>query len=107
MQVAFRNFLNNATKYSNKNIDLRLKRIVDKVVVEIEDYGIGIPKTEVEHIFQSFYRATNTREYSGYGVGLALSAKILKIYNATIDIDTEENVHTKFTISFDEYKGNG
>lgn len=107
LQVAFRNFLNNATKYSDKNIDLRLKRIAEKIVVEIEDYGIGIPKTEVEHIFQSFYRATNTREYSGYGVGLALSAKILKIYDATIDIDTEENVHTKFAISFDEYKGNG
>ncbi len=105
LQVAFRNFLNNATKYSTKNIDLRLKRIGEKVVIEIEDYGIGIPKSEVEHIFQSFFRATNTREYSGYGVGLALSAKILKIYNATIDIATEVNVHTKFTISFDEYTG--
>jgi signal transduction histidine kinase len=104
LQVAFRNFLNNATKYSDKNIDLRLKRIAGKVIVEIEDYGIGIPETEVEHIFQSFYRATNTREYSGYGVGLALSAKILKIYNATVKIDTEVNVHTKFTIGFDEYK---
>lgn len=104
LQVAFRNFLNNATKYSEKDIDLRLKRIDDRIVIEIEDYGIGIPKTEVEHIFQSFYRATNTREFSGYGVGLALSAKILKIYNAIIDIDTEVNVHTKFTISFDEYK---
>lgn len=105
LQVAFRNFLNNATKYSTKNIDLRLKRIGEKVVIEIEDYGIGIPQSEVEHIFQSFFRATNTREYSGYGVGLALSAKILKIYNATIDIATEVNVHTKFTISFDEYTG--
>ncbi|WP_036876459.1 sensor histidine kinase [Xylanibacter oryzae] len=102
LQVAIQNFLNNATKYSKKQIDLRLKQTVDKIIIEIEDYGIGIPESEVEHIFQSFYRATNTREYAGNGIGLALSAKILRIYNAEINIDTIEKVHTKFTISFDK-----
>ena len=102
LQVAIQNFLNNATKYSKKQIDLRLKQTVDKIIIEIEDYGIGIPESEVEHIFQSFYRATNTCEYAGNGIGLALSAKILRIYNAEINIDTIEKVHTKFTISFNK-----
>lgn len=102
LQVAIQNFLNNATKYSKEQIDLRLKQTAEKIIIEIEDYGIGIPEPEVKHIFQSFYRATNTREYAGNGIGLALSAKILKIYNADINIDTIENIHTKFTICFNK-----
>lgn len=103
LKIAIQNILYNAIKYSKKHIDLRLKKSDDHVVIEIEDYGIGIPKEEVPRIFQSFYRASNTREYDGNGIGLALSAKILHIYHAEVLIDSEENVHTKFSIVFNEF----
>ena len=103
LKIAIQNILYNAVKYSKKDIDLRLKRNDDHLVIEIEDYGIGIPKEEVPRIFQSFYRASNTREYDGNGIGLALSAKILHIYHAEVLIDTKENVHTKFSVIFNEF----
>ena len=100
LQVAIQNFLNNATKYSQKQIDLRLKLIEGHPTIEIEDYGIGIPKDEIPLIFQSFYRASNTRDFSGNGIGMALSSKILNIYKAKIAIESEVDQFTKFVISF-------
>jgi signal transduction histidine kinase len=68
--------------------------------IEIEDYGIGIPKDEIPLIFQSFYRASNTRDFPGNGIGMALSSKVLNIYHAKIKIESEVDKFTKFVISF-------
>lgn len=100
MQVAIQNFLNNATKYSQKQINLRLLLSDGHPVVEIEDFGIGIPHDEIPFIFQSFYRASNTRDFAGNGIGMALSAKILNIYHAKVAIESEVNKFTKFVITF-------
>jgi len=100
LRVAIQNFISNACKYSNDHVDLRLKVNNNIPCIEIEDYGIGIPKDELSGIFQSFYRASNTRSYSGTGIGLTLSCKILSIYKAEILVESEENVHTIFSISF-------
>jgi two-component system, OmpR family, sensor histidine kinase ArlS len=100
MQVAIQNFLNNATKYSQEEINLRLRLCDRHPVIEIEDYGIGIPKDEIPFIFQSFYRASNTRDFSGNGIGMALSAKILNIYHAKVTIESEVNKFTRFVITF-------
>ena len=43
--------------------------------IAVKDSGIGIPADEMELIFQSFYRGSNTREYAGQGIGLSLSMK--------------------------------
>jgi len=103
LEIALENFLSNACKYSQGDVDLRLKLTAEAdPFIEIEDYGIGIPEAEVFQIFQSFYRASNTRAYSGNGIGLSLSFKILSAYGAKISVDTEENVHTKFTIIFSD-----
>ena len=100
LQVALQNFLNNAVKYSQKQIDLRLRLVDGSPTVEIEDYGIGIPQDEITLIFQSFYRASNTRDFPGNGIGMALSAKILNIYHAEVKIESKVNQYTKFIISF-------
>src|SRR5574344_1523907 len=100
LQVALQNFLNNAVKYSQKQIDLRLRLADGSPTVEIEDYGIGIPQDEIALIFQSFYRASNTRDFPGNGIGMALSAKILNIYHAVVKIESKVNQYTKFIISF-------
>lgn len=100
LQVAIQNFLNNAVKYSQKQINVRLKLVDSYPTIEIEDYGIGIPKEEIPFIFQSFYRASNTRDFPGNGIGMALSAKVLNIYHAQVTIESEVNKYTKFTISF-------
>ena len=69
-------------------------------VLEINDQGIGIPPEELERIFQPFYRATNTREYAGNGIGLSLAIRILTIYGAEINISSTVNKGTKVKIDF-------
>src|SRR5574344_173345 len=100
MQVAIQNFLNNATKYSQKQINLRLLLSDGHPVVEIEDFGIGIPHDEIPFIFQSFYRASNTRDFACNGIGMALAARILNIYHAKFALESEVNKFTKFVITF-------
>jgi len=101
MNVALQNFISNACKYSKDNVDVRLKVSNGYPLIEIEDYGIGIPKEEISQIYQSFYRASNTHEFKGNGIGLTLSLKILKIYGVHVSVDSEENVHTKFSLIFE------
>lgn len=78
--IALQNVVDNACKYSDKDVEISLFEKEGRRVVEIRDQGIGIPQEEVELIFQSFYRASNTRSYKGQGIGLSLSLKIISTY---------------------------
>ena len=101
LKIAIRNILNNACKYSGEQpVAVRLYPKEGNTILEIEDNGIGIPEDEIQLIFQAFYRATNTREYSGHGIGLGLSLKILSIYGARMEILSELNTYTKVLITF-------
>lgn len=98
LKIAIGNILNNATKYSGEErVEMRLRGSV----LEIEDFGIGIPKEELERVYQPFYRASNTREYAGHGIGLSLSIRILTTYGAKVDIRSEVGKGTKVIIDFD------
>lgn len=79
LRIAMQNILENARKYSKKQVEVYLTIYEDAPVIKIKDYGIGIPEEEIQHIFHSFYRASNTREYSGQGIGLSLSMKIVSV----------------------------
>ena len=101
LKIAIRNILNNACKYSGKlPVAVRLYPKEGNTILEIEDKGIGIPEDEIQLIFQAFYRATNTREYSGHGIGLGLSLKILSIYGARMEILSKLNTYTRVLITF-------
>ena len=63
--IALQNVVDNACKYSDKDVEISLFEKEGRRVVEIRDQGIGIPQEEVELIFQSFYRASNTRFLQG------------------------------------------
>lgn len=101
LKIAIRNILNNACKYSGEQpVAVRLYPKEGSTILEIEDKGIGIPEDEIQLIFQAFYRATNTREYSGHGIGLGLSLKILSIYGARMEILSKLNTYTRVLITF-------
>ena len=102
LEIALRNIIDNACKYSgNKTVQIRLFYDSSKKIIEITDHGIGIPQEEINHIFQSFYRASNAREYPGYGIGLSLSLKILSYYGGKVEISSELNKYTTFSIIFE------
>ena len=97
LKTALGNIINNALKYSgDKIVEIRLRG----TVLEITDQGIGIPPEELKRITQPFYRASNTREYAGNGVGLSMSIRILSIYGAEVTISSLLNEGTKVRIDF-------
>ncbi len=100
LKIALKNIIDNACKYSEKEVDIILSRINRQVVIEIEDRGIGIPQEEIEHIFQSFYRGSNTHDYAGQGIGLSLTMKIISAYHGKLEISSEIEKGTKVRVIF-------
>ena len=100
LSIALKNIIDNACKYSDKEINIILRYEEEHLILEIEDKGIGIPQEEIEHITQSFYRGSNTHDYKGQGIGLSLTQKILSAYHARMEISSEIEKGTKVRVSF-------
>lgn len=87
-EEAIVNILDNAVKYSKEHtvVTVRAKPLIRNVLIEIEDEGIGIRKTELPKIYQRFYRGNDAAKMSkdGAGVGLYLARMILERQGGTI-----------------------
>ncbi|HTI60082.1 sensor histidine kinase [Mucilaginibacter sp.] len=87
------NLIGNAVKYSigEKPVTLHCRREHGRVLVRIDDHGIGISDEDKVHLFDRFYRSgnPNTRTVSGFGIGLYVSAEIVKLHGGTIGVDSE------------------
>jgi hypothetical protein len=82
LYLAFINILTNACKYSNnKTVNVSIAASDNLVFLVFKDQGIGIPESEMQFIYDPFFRASNTRHFEGYGIGLPLSRNIIKIHN--------------------------
>lgn len=94
------NILNNAVKYSlsNDKVDFRVYCDKDKLFFEIEDYGIGIPENDVKNVFKEFFRASNTKNISGYGLGLTIVKRAVEAHKGNISVVSELDKGTKFTL---------
>lgn len=94
--------LDNAIKYSAKPIQIRLNENTGMVSVQISDRGIGIPASEIPHVFDRFYRVdkARARQSGGVGLGLAIAKRIVQLHNGKLDIESEEGVGTTITIHF-------
>lgn len=99
--IAIGNILKNAIKFSdNKVVTCKLYFQQNIPVISIRDMGIGISPEDIQHIFQPFYRGANTFGYAGYGVGLSLADKILRLHNARISVHSALNSGTEFFLFF-------
>jgi len=99
LKLAITNIVNNACKYSdNRIVLLGLSRSAANVVISVKDQGIGIPENELQHVFEPFFRASNTTNYSGYGVGLPLSLNIIRLHRGSIAIKTVQESGTEMSI---------
>ncbi len=86
------NLVNNAVKYApdSVNIDMTIEKIGDMAKVSIKDYGPGIPEAKQPHLFDRYYQADATGfQNSGLGLGLYISAEIIKRHQGKIGVESK------------------
>lgn len=97
------NIINNALKYSpdGGTITCRLMETHNSVVLSVTDEGMGIPRKDLQHIFERFYRVDKARARSmgGTGLGLAISREVLMLHGGRIWATSVENKGSTFFIS--------
>lgn len=96
-------FVDNSMKFTPENgkIDIS-SEIQDKIVkITVSDTGIGIPKDEIENIFNRFYIVDKSRskEKGGTGLGLSIAKWIIDMHQGTIDVKSEEYKGSRVTVT--------
>jgi len=99
--IALFNLIENAVKYSQgKQVDIFLYKESDNLILSITDKGIGIPADQITEISKPFYRAGNTSQISGSGVGLSIALRILEKNRIKYKITSLLNEGTTVTLIF-------
>lgn len=102
MELAFVNLLENAAKYSTPpaEITISLQKEKEKIKVTIADQGMGIPKQDLEHIFERFYTVdkAHSQKMGGSGLGLSIVQNIIHKHFGQISLESEVGQGTTFTI---------
>lgn len=92
------NLVSNAIKYTNEGdqIIIRMYKEKEKVVLSIEDAGIGISKEQLPYVFERFYRVdkSRNRKTGGAGIGLTIVNSIVDAHGGKVSIDSNEGVGT-------------
>lgn len=96
------NLVDNAIKYSPKNTVVTLTGTMtsDGVELSVSDQGIGITSDELPRIWERLYRGEQSRSTSGLGLGLSFVKAIISAHGGTIDVQTQLNEGTTFTLYF-------
>lgn len=101
LKTTFVNLMENGCKYSGtSNVTVRLYRDNGYICIGFSDSGIGIPAEDIPYLFESFKRCSNVGERKGYGIGLSLAKKIVDLHKGKIEIISEVNKGSVFTVIF-------
>ena len=103
LERVFLNILMNAVKFTKTNIEVSLTREDKTAVLKIRDNGIGISEENKKFIWERFFQVNDSRnkeENKGSGLGLSMVKKIVDLHSATIDLESEIEQGTCFTIKF-------
>jgi signal transduction histidine kinase len=99
---AVANLLDNAVKYSDGDrwIGVELARSGDEITIAVSDHGIGIPREELERIFERFHRVSTglVHDVKGSGLGLSLVRHIAEAHGGTVTVDSQIGQGSTFTI---------
>lgn len=103
LEIAFRNILENAIKYSPSNTDIEIhiqaSTKTRQAQIVITDAGYGIAPQDLPNIFEPFYRSSRHKARSGgTGLGLSIVKKVIDAHHGTISVTSKENFGTTFTI---------
>lgn len=93
------NLLSNALKYSGEGSDVKVNVTNDQgLFVAVEDQGIGIPEEEQKFMFSKFFRAANTENIQGTGLGLTIVKRYVELMNGAISFRSSPGMGTIFMI---------
>lgn len=100
------NLIDNAVKYNKDNgiVSIKIETISEshRVILTVQDNGIGIPEREKERIFERFYRIdkSRSRQPGGTGLGLSIVKHAARYHNASILVNSKEGEGSTFTVIF-------
>jgi signal transduction histidine kinase len=105
VRTVLRNLLGNAVKYSladSRPIEVSAGRQDGTVVVRVVDDGPGIPSSDLESLFEPFFRVdrSRSRKTGGYGLGLSICKRIVEAHGGTITAANNEGRGARFTLTF-------
>jgi signal transduction histidine kinase len=102
LKQLFLNLVDNAIKYNKKNgvVEINVENQGEFVNISVSDTGIGIPKEELNFIFERFYRVDKARTGAsgGAGLGLSIAKWIAQMHNGRIEVESELGQGSKFTV---------
>ena len=102
LTVMLENLVDNSIRYTpaNGKVTVNVYKIPDKVILSIEDTGVGIDEAERKSVFERFHRVIDNQQ-EGSGLGLAIVKEIVQLHDAEINIETPKSgIGTRFTIIF-------
>lgn len=101
LELAINNIITNGVKYSDNNeVFVTLTANQESIKIAINDIGIGIPPEDIPHLYEPFFRGKIATKYIGYGLGLPLASKIIRMHSGEIQVQSEQNKGTIVTIVF-------
>ncbi len=102
MEQVVTNLLNNAIKFSNRNskIIVRARREGENVILEIQDFGRGIPKNKLSKIFEPFYQVDSgmDRKFGGAGLGLTIVKGIVEGHGGSVEVESKVGEGSTFRV---------
>lgn len=103
MDICLSNLIINAIKYSTdsaKQAQVHLEKTDSTIIIQVKDFGQGIPKEDLPFVFEPFYRVDKSRskKTGGYGLGLSLCKQIIEAHNGSVEMRSELNKGTEVII---------
>lgn len=102
------NLISNALKFTDKGcVTMRVDRVGDRLVFSVRDTGRGIGREEKERIFQEFVRLRSAEGVDGFGLGLSIVDRLVKLLGGTISLESRLGEGSKFIVSVPVGEGGG
>ncbi|MCD8174228.1 MAG: ATP-binding protein [Alistipes sp.] len=100
LYTAFANLIGNNCKYSpDRTSTVTLSHYGDRLQIRFSDTGTGIPRGELDRIFEPFYRGADSAAVKGHGIGLTLAKTIIELHGGTIEVSSQQGEGTVFIVS--------
>src|SRR3990170_7363112 len=104
MQMAIRNLLENAIKYSlpdSRPVEVSAAQNGQRVIIRVADDGPGIPERDMPSLFEPFFRVDRSRskKTGGYGLGLSIAKRIVEAHGGTIGAENNTGRGASFVVT--------